>query len=203
MAYQNDTISSKHGDLRIWEYAAVWRKQIINLIESAFPADTAGFVKALLIGDSTDFTYAQDRAFQVAGLRHVVAVSGLHVSILFSLIYLAFGRNRWLNVLFGLPLLLAFAAVAGFTPSIIRACLMQALMLLSMLVNKEYDPPTALSFAVLVILGINPHAITSVGFQLSVGCMVGIFAFCEPLRQYFLSFGKLQQKYQSDTHYRL
>ena len=194
LAYQNDTISSKHGDLRIWEYAAVWRKQIINLIESAFPADTAGFVKALLIGDSTDFTYAQDRAFQVAGLRHVVAVSGLHVSILFSLIYLAFGRNRWLNVLFGLPLLLAFAAVAGFTPSIIRACLMQALMLLSMLVNKEYDPPTALSFAVLVILGINPHAITSVGFQLSVGCMVGIFAFCELLRQYFLSFGKLQQK---------
>ena len=65
---------------------------------------------------------------------------------------------------------------------------MQILILLAMLTDKEYDPPTALSFAVLVILGINPRAITSVGFQLSVGCMVGIFAFSEPLRQYFLSF---------------
>ena len=194
LAYQNDAAARAQGDLRVWDYPALWRQRIIELLERAFPADTAGFVKALLIGDSTDFTYAQDRAFQVSGLRHVVAVSGLHVSILFSLIYMAFVRNRFLNVLFGLPLLLLFASIAGFTPSIIRACLMQALMLLSMVVNKEYDPPTALSFAVLVILGVNPHAITSVSFQLSVGCMIGIFAFCEPLRQYFLSFGKLQQK---------
>ena len=194
LAYQNNAVTREKGNLHIWDYSALWRQKIIHLLEGSFPADTAGFVKALLIGDSTDFTYAQDRAFQVSGLRHVVAVSGLHVSILFSLIYLAFGRNRWLNLLFGLPLLLIFAAIAGFTPSIIRACLMQALMLLSMVVNKEYDPPSALAFVVLVILGINPHAITAVSFQLSVSCMIGIFAFCEPLRQYFLSFGKLQQK---------
>lgn len=194
LAYQNDSVTLGSADLRLWDYPALWRQKIADLIVSAFPADAAGFAKALLLGDSTEFTYAQDRAFQVGGLRHVVAVSGLHVSILFSLIYVAFCRNRWLNVLFGLPLLLAFAAVAGFTPSIVRACLMQALMLSALLVNKEYDPPTALSFAVLVLLACNPHAITSVSLQLSAGCMIGIFAFCEPLRQYFLSFGKLQQK---------
>lgn len=194
LAYQSDSVTATEGKLRIWDYPSIWRQRIISLIETAFPADTAGFAKALLVGDSTDFTYTQDRAFQVSGLRHVVAVSGLHVSILFSLIYLAFGRQRVWNALFGLPLLLIFAAIAGFTPSIVRACLMQALMLLAMLVNKEYDPPTALSFAVLVILGGNPHAITSVSLQLSVGCMIGIFAFCEPLRQYFLSFGKWKEK---------
>ena len=194
LAYQNEDPIREAGQVRIGDYPSIWRQRILDLLIRAFPSDTVGFVKALLIGDSTDFTYAQNRAFQVSGLRHVVAVSGLHVSILFSLIYLVFGRNRVLNVLFGFPLLLMFAAIAGFTPSIIRACLMQALMLLAMLVNKEYDPPTALSFAVLVILGINPHAITSVSFQLSVSCMIGIFAFCEPLRQYLLSFGKLRQK---------
>ena len=78
---------------------------------------------------------------------------------------------------FGVPLLLVFAAIAGFSPSIIRACSMQILMLLALLADKEYDPPTALAFAVLVILGVNPRIITSVGFQLSVGCMIGIFAF--------------------------
>ena len=167
---------------------------MILRIEDNFPEDVAAFAKALLLGDTTSFTYEQDRNFQVSGLRHVVAVSGLHVSILFALIYMVFGRQRVLNAVFGIPLLLLFASIAGFTPSIVRACTMQCLILLAMLVDKEYDPATSLSFAVLVILGVNPHAVTSVSFQLSVGCMIGIFAFSEPLRQYFLSFGKLKEK---------
>ena len=195
LAYQKSEITVQTGQkLRILDYMAMWRKRIITVIGSAFPADSAGFAKALLLGDTTDLTYSQDRAFQVSGIRHVIAVSGLHVSILFSLIYLVFGRQRVLNAVFGIPLLALFAAVAGFSPSIIRACTMQVLMVLAMLVDKEYDPPTALAFAVLVILGINPRAITSVSFQLSVGCMIGIFAFSESLRQYFLSFGKLKAK---------
>jgi len=194
IAGQESEVMITVGEPRFWDFPAVWRQKIINLIESAFPADTAGFAKALLLGDSTDLNYEQDRNFQVSGLRHVIAVSGLHVSILFALIYMAFGRQRVLNAIFGIPLLVLFAAVAGFTPSIIRACTMQILVLLAMLTDKEYDPPTALSFAVLMILGVNPRAITSVSFQLSVGCMIGIFAFSEPLRQYFLSFGKLKEK---------
>ena len=194
LAYQNAEVSVTDGETHWWDYPALWRHKILTLIESVFPGDTAGFAKALLLGDTTDFTYAQDRAFQVSGLRHVVAVSGLHVSILFALIYMIFGRQRVLNMVFGVPLLLVFAAVAGFTPSIIRACAMQFLILLAMLADREYDPPTALAFAVMVILGISPRTITSVGFQLSVGCMIGIFAFSEPLRQYILSFGKLKEK---------
>ena len=194
IATQKAEVNHKTGTPRILDYPAVWRQKLIRLIENTFPADTAGFAKALLLGDTTDFTYQQDRAFQVSGLRHVVAVSGLHVAILFSLIYMFFGHQRVLNAVFGIPLLLVFAAVAGFTPSIVRACLMQGLILLAMLADKEYDPPTALAFAVLVILVINPLAITSVSLQLSVGCMIGIFAFSESLRQYLLSFGKLKEK---------
>ena len=193
IAGQKSDVTITVGEPRLWDYPAIWRQKITLLIERVFPADTGGFAKALLLGDATDFTYKQDRDFQVSGLRHVVAVSGLHVSILFSLIYMFFGRQRVLNAVFGIPLLIAFSAIAGFTPSIVRACLMQILILLSMLVEKEYDPPTALAFAVLVILGINPIAITSVSLQLSVGCMIGIFAFSEPLRQYLLSFGKLKE----------
>ena len=194
LAYEESETVISEGKLRFWDYPAVWRQRIIDTIEEVFPADTAGFAKALLIGDTTDLTYQQDRSFQVSGIRHIVAVSGLHVSILFALIYLLFGKQRVLNAMFGIPLLLVFAAIAGFSPSIIRACIMQILILLAMLTNKEYDPPTALAFSVLVILGMNPRAITSVSFQLSVGCMIGIFAFSEPLRQYFLSFGNLKEK---------
>ena len=193
LAYEEGSAAvTKAQDIKLRDYPAIWRQKILSVIQTVFPANSAGFAKALLLGETDGLTYEQDRAFQVSGIRHVVAVSGLHVSILFSLLYLFVGRNRFLIPLLGIPLLAVFAAVAGFTPSIVRACVMHGLISLSMLTQKEYDPPTSLSFAVLVILLVNPFVITAVGFQLSVGCMVGIFLFSRQLQQYFLSFGKLQ-----------
>lgn len=193
LAYQKGEAIVTAGErLRLRDYPAFWRHQITGAIGQVFPDDTAGFAKALLLGDSSDLTYRQNRDFQVSGIRHVIAVSGLHVSILFTLIYLAFGRQRVLNAVFGIPLLIVFAAIAGFTPSIVRACVMQCLILLALLTNKEYDPPTALAFAVLLLLGVNPRTITSVSFQLSVSCIIGIFVFHERLQEYLLSFGKLK-----------
>ena len=76
-----------------------------------------------------------------------------------------------------LPALALFAAVAGFTPSVVRSCIMVALMILAQILKREYDPPTSLAFAALVMLVANPLSITAVGFQLSVGCVAGIQLF--------------------------
>ena len=165
-------------------FAATMRHRILNQIDAIFPEDTLGFARALLLGDSSRLSYEMDSDFQVSGIRHMIAVSGMHVSILFSLVYLFGGRHKVVSFVLGVPLLLAFAALAGFTPSVVRACIMQGLMLLSLLVNKEYDPPTALAFAALTILAVNPLSITSVGFQLSVACMIGIFLFSRPIYEY-------------------
>ncbi|MBO5867641.1 MAG: ComEC/Rec2 family competence protein, partial [Oscillospiraceae bacterium] len=105
------------------------------------------------------------------------------VSILFALCYALAGRQRYLTAIIGIPVLVLFAAVAGFTPSIIRACIMQSLMMIALLVNEEYDPLTALAFAVLVMLLLNPAVVASVNLQLSVGCMIGIIAFSKRLSQ--------------------
>ena len=160
------------------------RQTILNKLGEIFPEDAAGFAKALLLGETDDLTYLQDTALKISGIRHVVAVSGLHVSILFSLIYLLAGKQKWVTALLGVPILLLFAIMAGFSPSIVRACVMQLLMLLALLVRREYDPPSALAFGVLVILVTNPYAVMSVSFQLSCGCIVGIFLFCHRLRNY-------------------
>lgn len=167
-------------------FAAELRREIKDMVNTVFPEDTAAFARALLLGDTSGLTYEDDTAFKVSGIRHVVAVSGLHVSILFSMAYSLVGKKRVLTALIGIPLLVLFAAVAGFTPSITRACVMQALMILAMLFNKEYDPPTALGFSVLVMLAVNPWTVTSVSFQLSVGCMLGIFLFSEGIRTLLL-----------------
>ena len=75
-------------------YPSVWRHAITDRIEQVFPADTSGFAKALLLGDTEDIDYATDTAFKLSGIRHVIAVSGLHVSILFSLVYFFSARKK-------------------------------------------------------------------------------------------------------------
>lgn len=178
LGYQRDDAQLlKVTERPIWAYPAILRQNIVTIIEANFPENTAGFAKALLLGDRTDIDYELNTAFKTSGIMHIIAVSGLHVTILFTLINILCLKRRWLVALLGIPTLLLFAAVAGFTPSITRACIMQCLMVGAMLFNKEYDGPTELSFASLTMLIVNPLVITSVSFQLSVGCMIGIFLF--------------------------
>lgn len=192
LAYSKDTpVVTRCDQTPARFFPADLRRSIIELLNAVFPEDALGFARALLLGDSSLLTYEIDTAFQTSGIRHVIAVSGLHVSILFALVYLLSGKRRFLTALLGIPALLLFAAVAGFTPSITRACIMQGLMILALLLNKEYDPPTALGFAVLVMLVANPLTITSVSFQLSVGCMIGIFLFSGRISGYLLDEKRL------------
>lgn len=178
-------VTKAHRDEREF-FGAYLRKQISQLLSDAFPADTLGFANALLLGDTSLLDYETDTDFKISGIRHVVAVSGLHVSILMSVVYVFSGRRRYLSAILGIPILFLFAAVVGFTPSVVRACIMQGLVLLALFFNKEYDPPTALSFAVLTMLCVNPITIVSVSFQLSCGCLVGIFLFYERIDQFIL-----------------
>lgn len=188
-----EAMITKADDVPSKFFAAELKHEILSSLEQLFPEDTLAFAKALLLGEHHDLSYKQDNAFKISGIRHVIAVSGLHVSILFSLIYTITGRQRHITVFVGIPLLVLFAAVAGFTPSVVRACVMQGLVIIALLVNKEYDPPTALSAAVLIMLLCNPLSITSVSLQLSVGCMIGILAFSKKIHDYLLR-GKRKEK---------
>lgn len=190
------------GKTTVSRSAATWRDlpaklrwEIKGILQACFPADTFPFAKALLLGDTTDLGYETDTDLKISGIRHVAAVSGLHVSILFALLGAVTFRKRYLTALLGIPALLLFAALAGFTPSVIRACIMSGLMLLAALFNKEYDGGTALSFAALAMLAANPLVITSVSFQLSAGSVAGIYLFGSGIRKQLLNlFGETKGK---------
>lgn len=204
LCYQRGDITvTETSEAPWWCAPAILRQQIKGILKSGFPEDVFAFTKALLLGDSTDLDYGTDTAFKISGIRHIIAVSGLHISILYSLIRFLTARKRWLTALVGFPILVLFAAVAGFTPSVTRACIMVGLMLLATLVGREYDPPTELSFACLVMLTANPLVITSVSFQLSVGCVAGILLFNATIQNWLRSLlkgkGKLQNWFISSV----
>lgn len=185
LAYADEGVSfMKTTQVPLRFYPAVLRQKIVSILDSIFSDDVLAFARALLLGDDSLLPYETDTNFKISGIRHIVAVSGLHVSILIAFVYLLSGRKRVLTAALGFPILFLFAAIAGFTPSVVRACIMQGLMIGALLFDQEYDPPTSLAFAVLVMLIINPLTITSVSFQLSVGCIIGIFLFYAHIYRY-------------------
>lgn len=192
IAYPGATHTVIEADSTPWYgYPAVVRRQITNMIETTFPADATAFARALLLGDTETLEYETDAAFKISGIRHIIAVSGLHVTILFSLVFLLTGKRKVFASIIGIPVLLFFAAIAGFSPSIVRACVMHGLMSIGFLLKKEYDPPTALSFAVVMMLLANPWTASNVGFQLSVGCIIGILLFAQPIQNWMLDKNRL------------
>lgn len=192
LGYQKGSVEYRLSDyLESRDLPTYWRFSLINLMDRIFPADTAPFAKALLLGDDTDLDYETETDLKVSGLRHVVAVSGLHITVLFSLIFYTTGRKRYISTLAVVPVLLLFAAVVGFTPSVTRACVMQCLVMIGLSIRRNYDPPTSLAFAALLMLAINPMIITSVSFQMSMCCSAGIFCFARPIKHWLMDRERL------------
>ena len=165
--------------------AAAWRffprylaRAIKEQAEACFPSDVSPLMTALLTGDRLAYyrDEALSTAMRAAGFSHVVAVSGMHVSFLVSLLGLLLVRRRT-TALVGIPLLLVFMAMVGFTPSVVRASVMQILLLVAPLLRRENDPPTSLAAAALLLLLINPISIASAGLQLSFAAGAGLMLF--------------------------
>ena len=111
--------------------------------QQLFPADTAGFMRALLVGDSSglDDDYELEHALDESGIRHVVAVSGMHLSYLCAFLTALLGRRRAAKL--GVPAAVVFTFMAGATPSIVRACVMLLLVMAAPLARREAGALTA------------------------------------------------------------
>ena len=157
----------------------------------AFPEDTAPFMTALLTGDKTAL-YEENTLYgtlREAGLAHVVAVSGMHISFLMGFLWLVAGNRRRVT-LAAVPLLALFAAMAGFTPSVLRAVFMQACFLAAPWADREPDPPTSLALALALLLALNPSAAASVSLQLSFAAAAGILLVSGPIDRALRRFGE-------------
>ena len=158
------------------------QRQIASQVERLFPADTAAFMKSLMLGDKQDLYQDQSLylAMNRAGFLHIVAVSGMHIAFLVGLLQLLLGKTRSSSLLC-LGLVWLFVCITGASASAVRAAVMQSFLLIAPMVNRENDPVTSLSAALALILLTNPYAAGSVGLQLSFSAMAGILFLSERL----------------------
>lgn len=156
-------------------YPAMLAAKLKDRIDLVFPADTAGFAKAILTGDKSGLPYETRNTLSVTGIAHITAVSGMHVSLLIGIIMVLCRQRRKLAAAISIPVMFFFAAMLGFSASVTRAVIMNSVLLIAPLVHRENDAPTSLGLALLLILAFNPWAIANVSLQLSFACMMGIF----------------------------
>ena len=151
--------------------------RIRERVRQIFPADSVGFFTALVTGDRSGMDYALRNEMILAGVYHSVSLSGMHVSVLAGLIFLLFGAHRKAAAAAAIPVLALFVVLTGAAPATVRAAVMQTVLLLAPLAEREYDPLTALSAALLLLLLQNPWSAAHWGLQLSFTSALGIILF--------------------------
>ncbi|MCM1354946.1 MAG: ComEC/Rec2 family competence protein [Staphylococcus sp.] len=157
---------------------------------SALSPRAKEFLDVTLTGDRSMLSPTTREAFSVTGLSHFLALSGLHVSILILvasviLIPLTFssGLRRWRPVVL-ICLLWLFAIITGMAPSVVRSVIMGTLFLLACMMQRRRSPFNSLCVAAIAILIVTPHALYSVGFQLSFIAVASILLFAEKLNPF-------------------
>ena len=155
--------------LRMARYRQGLSAQYFSHLES----EEAAIAAAMSLGDKRSLAAAQRQSFSATGVSHVLALSGLHLGILFSLYSLLFvnrlrsRRGRVLASLVGVALLWGFALLVGFPLSLVRATVMFTLWQLSVVLYSDRSSLNNLALAALLILLFSPASLFDIGFQLS------------------------------------
>ncbi len=148
--------------------------------------DEAGAARGILLGDSKALDASARAAFADAGLLHLFAVSGLHVTVLVGLLgRLVRTSCKWLSLAILALFLLFLCAVTGFTPSVLRASFLLIGVRLCRRRERKADMLSVFCFSMAMTLLCEPFAYATVSFQLSFSAVAGMVLFGRTFRKLF------------------
>lgn len=146
-------------------------------------------LNAMLLGDKKGISENLADKLNITGLRHLTAISGLHVTILSSILlslFLGLGFWRQQAIVFSLIFIILFVLLTGLQPSAVRAGIMGGIFILAQYFGKAYASSRAVSFAAFLMLLQNPLLLKyDIGFQLSFLAITGIIFFSPILENFF------------------
>lgn len=151
----------------------------------ALMGDRSPLAAALILSDKRDLPEDLAESFRLAGVAHVLAVSGLHVMILFSCILAAlrrFSPSQAVITLVSLALLILYGLLAGLQAAILRAALLMVYAQSGRIARRRVDRLTALAAAFALILLLRPLELFAAGFQMSFGAVLGLILLGDRVR---------------------
>ena len=154
-----------------------FRLRVKDLLVENMSADDGATAYAVLFGYTNDISDDTYSAYRDAGILHLLAVSGLNVTFLISLIGFILKLlkvNRFANFLTCFIVLIVYAYLCSFAPSILRAGIMGIIFLASQLSGRCYDSLNTLGIAGILVLITSPLFAFDIGFLMSYFCVMGI-----------------------------
>ncbi|MBQ8519438.1 MAG: DNA internalization-related competence protein ComEC/Rec2 [Agathobacter sp.] len=166
------------GNVSVWKQALTsLREKIAAVYDSSMRAKAAGFYQAMVLGNKTNLDEDLKDLFLLGGISHILAISGLHVSILGRGFY-RFLRSRGIGFgiagLSGGSLLISYCVMVGSSASTVRAVGMMLLFFMAQWFGRSYDMLNALGGMVLFLLWDNPFLMENSGFWFSVTALLGV-----------------------------
>lgn len=159
------------------------RKTIFNYYKnSGIKEDELAVFSALTLGDKSMLDSELRQGYSAAGLMHILAVSGLHVGLVYAVILALFkpiSKNKWGKILrFGTSIIIlwGYAMLTGLSPSVTRAATMFTIFAAGDMFGKKYAVYNSMALAAFILLYCNPNIISNIGFQMSFLAVFGIVA---------------------------
>lgn len=163
---------------------------IERLCDTGLDKEALSISSALLLGQKSGLDRETRKKYAQVGASHLLALSGMHLGIIYGLLYMLFVRRirfsewKW----FWLPPILltiwGYAFIAGMPISLVRACIMFSLATITTLAQNDTPPLHILALSALAILLFKPSSLFDIGFQLSFLAVFFIIVLYHPLREF-------------------
>jgi competence protein ComEC len=174
------------------------RRKILLILRKYIPGvKEQGLAEALLIGYKDDLDKSVVQSYTNTGVVHVIAISGLHLGLIYWLLVRLFGPlrknklSKWLSPIMIIAGLWLFSLIAGAQPSVLRSAVMFTCIVLAEGFSRKTSIYNSLAFSAFVLLCVNPFWLWDVGFQLSYSAVLSIVIFMKPIYNWFYIKNKI------------
>jgi len=159
-----------------WIYSL--RNRLSQSLSLALPEPQASLAQGIFLGLRGNIPYSLQEAFSRTGTAHLLAISGLHLSIIIGIFLSAaiwlFGRRYSIYIWLAFLAIWLYALVTGMRPPVVRGAVMGSMFLLAEYLGRQRSASTALALAAAVMVGIEPQVLWDASFQLSFLAMAGL-----------------------------
>jgi competence protein ComEC len=174
------------------------RTSVLEILKKNIKSqDELSIAEALLIGYRDELYRELVRAYSNTGVVHIIAISGLHLGMIYGLLlflFKPFNRYKFSKIvkpIIIIFILWMFSFIAGTAPSILRSAIMFTCIVIADSLGKRSNIYNGLAISAIIILIINPFSLWDVGFQLSYSAVLSIVFFSPYVKKWFYFKNKL------------
>ena len=173
-----DKVTVKMGEIR--------KDLAARYAEYGLEGETYDIVAAMTLGEKKGIDRETRKVFSTSGGAHILALSGMHLSILFMLVSFLLPTRRFprLSVAAEIIAVWAFVMLVGFHPSVTRAAVMLTVYCVARMMSRNTKSMDVLLFSAMLLLVISPQWLFDVGFQMSFAAMTGILMLYGPIYRF-------------------